>query len=55
MVPMLKKVITFKKGRKCKYQGCKQPLSVYNDGIYCHMHANKSFDEQKVKVLRRLL
>lgn len=47
---MLKKVVAFKKGRKCKYPGCKQVLSIYNYGTYCHLHADKPPEKYKLKI-----
>ena len=36
-----KKILTAKRGRKCKYPGCKSELSVYNHNSYCHADLNK--------------
>lgn len=30
-----------KKGRKCKFKGCKVTLNIYNRGKYCHVHTNQ--------------
>lgn len=29
---------SFKKGRICKFPGCKHILSIYNPEVYCHIH-----------------
>ena len=35
---MVKIIRTFKKGRICKFKGCKCVLSIYNSATYCHLH-----------------
>lgn len=34
------KVEISRKGRKCKFYGCKHILSVYNHDAYCSIHIN---------------
>ena len=36
---MIKKHATSRKGRKCKFHGCKRTLSVYNHEITCRFHS----------------
>lgn len=43
---MAKKLISSRKGRKCKYRGCKRILNIYNHGIYCHIHRILALREQ---------
>ena len=38
---MMRKIPTSHKGRKCKHEGCKQILSVYNHNTYCHAHMGR--------------
>ncbi len=36
-------------GRKCIYPQCKCTLSIYNHGVYCHIHQAQMPQEQKPK------
>jgi len=36
---MRKKIKEGEKGRRCKMEGCKTILSIYNEGEYCFIHS----------------
>lgn len=38
-------------GRKCSHPYCKQTLSIYNHGTYCHIHQNQAPQVEKTKIL----
>lgn len=46
----IKKITTYKKGRKCKHPRCKHILSIYNTEIYCHVHS--PMDHEPVSAAR---
>ncbi len=46
---MAKKLKTSANDRKCAFLGCKQTLSIYNHGIYCHVHRDQISEKQKLK------
>ncbi|MDP2653753.1 MAG: hypothetical protein Q8Q08_06950 [Candidatus Omnitrophota bacterium] len=39
---VIKKIVTSRKGRKCKHPRCKHILSIYNHEAYCHIHAGSA-------------
>lgn len=43
-----KPLLTSHKGRKCKYPGCKNILSIYNHEAQCHIHLNKSSSKMQL-------
>ncbi len=48
----MKKIKTSYKGRICRQSGCKNILSIYNHGRYCHLHQDKLVAEGKLKTSR---
>jgi len=46
---MAKTLKTSVEGRKCKFQGCEQILSIYNHEDYCHVHREQISHDQKTK------
>jgi hypothetical protein len=50
-VKMAKVLKTSIEGRKCAYPLCKQTLSVYNHGTYCHIHQSLAPQAEKTKIL----
>ena len=43
---MAKPLKTSPEGRKCKFRGCKCPLSIYNHSVYCRVHRDQVALEQ---------
>lgn len=45
---MSKKIVSSRKGRKCKSHGCKHVLSIYNHEDFCRLHSDQSASKNKV-------
>jgi hypothetical protein len=48
---MAKILKTSIEGRKCVYPLCKQTLSIYNHGTYCHIHQEPAPQTEKPKIV----